>query len=144
MIARENNENLDDEIIGVDENLDNDDFPFDQELQNEDETELNIQQDGINMENTRSKNRVNLDLILDVPVELEIELGRKRVPLEEVLELEAGSILPLDKTADEPVNLYVNGTLIATGILITVDEQETLGFQVTNIVNRTKRIISLK
>jgi len=104
----------------------------------------NLDEDSSSLDEKGNKSQVNLELLLDMPVDLEIELGRKRVMLEKVLELETGTILTLDKTADDPINLYVNGTLIATGMLITIDEEDTLGFQVTSIVDRNKRIRSLE
>lgn len=115
-----------------------------EDTKNEDKSEVDI--DTIDTAKTQKERaQINLELIQDVPVDLEIELGRKRIPLEEVLELEQGSVVPLDKTIDDPIDLYVNGTLIARGMLITIDDDEdTLGFRITNIVGRTKRIKSLK
>ena len=114
--------------------------PLNKRIKSKGKSELDLDTNDATVKNTK----VNLDLILDVPVDLEIELGRKRMPLEEVLELETDSILLLDKKADDPVEVYINGTLIATGMLITVDERDTLGLQVIAIADRTKRIRSLE
>lgn len=113
-----------------------------EDTKSEEKSEIDI--DTIDTAKTQKERaRINLELIQDVPVDLEIELGRKRIPLEEVLKLEQGSVVSLDKTADDPIDLYVNGTLVANGMLITIDDEE-LGFQITDIVGRTKRIKTLK
>jgi len=141
--TEENNENTNStrsEIISDKDNLkENSSSLLNGNAKNGDESGLDVDSDTI-----KSKAQINLDLLLDVQVDLEVELGRKRVPLEQVLELETGSVLTLNKTADDPVDLYINGTLIANGMLITIDEEDTLGFQIVNIVDRTKRIKSLR
>ena len=65
----------------------------------------------------------NLDLILDVPVKLAVELGSCQMPMREVLELVVGSVVLLDKVADEPVQLSVNRKLVARGEVVVVDNR---------------------
>ena len=63
----------------------------------------------------------DMGLVLDIGVELTVELGRTRMPIRDVLALGAGAVLALDTLAGEPVNLLVNGTLIARGDVVVVD-----------------------
>lgn len=73
-----------------------------------------------------------LGMILDVPLKLTVELGRSRLPIHEILELTNGSILALEKLAGEPLDVLVNGKLIARGEAVVVNGN--LGVRVTEIV----------
>ena len=73
--------------------------------------------------NAPLENSSNLNLVLDVPVSLTIELGGCKLPMREVLQLNIGSIIQLDKPADAPVELSVNGKLIARGEVVVVDDK---------------------
>jgi flagellar motor switch protein FliN/FliY len=84
---------------------------------------------------------LNLDYILDVPTEITIELGHTRRRIDEVLKLGRGAVVPLNKLEGEPVDILVNNTLIARGVVIV--EGEKYGIRVTEIVDRTERIESL-
>ncbi len=66
--------------------------------------------------------KMNLDLLLDIPLEIVVELGRTKKKISEVLELTSGSIVELDKMAGEPVDVYVNNKLIAKGEVIVIEE----------------------
>jgi flagellar motor switch protein FliN/FliY len=66
--------------------------------------------------------KMNLDLLLDIPLEIVVELGRTKKKISEVLELTSGSIVELDKMAGEPVDVYVNGKLIAKGEVVVIEE----------------------
>jgi flagellar motor switch protein FliN len=74
----------------------------------------------------------DLRRLSDVPMELSVEIGRTRMTVGETLELRAGSLVTLDRLAGEPVDLLVNGTPIARGEVVVVDEQ--FGLRVTQIV----------
>jgi flagellar motor switch protein FliN/FliY len=74
----------------------------------------------------------NLSLVLDVPVSLTIELGRCQLPMKEVLQLNAGSVVQLDKSADAPVELSVNGKLIARGEVVVVEDR--FGVKITEVI----------
>jgi flagellar motor switch protein FliN/FliY len=74
----------------------------------------------------------NLNLVLDVPVRLTIELGSCQLPMKEVLQLNVGSVVQLDKPADAPVELNVNGKLIARGEVVVVEDR--FGVKVTEVV----------
>lgn len=79
-----------------------------------------------------------LDLIMDVPLKVTVELGRTRMQIRDVLELGKGSVVELDKLAGEPVDLLVNGKLIARGEVVVIDEN--FGIRVTDIVSPAERV----
>lgn len=74
----------------------------------------------------------NLDVLLDVPVNLTVELGSCQMPMRDVLQLTIGSVLQLDKLASAPVELYVNRKLIARGEVVVVEDR--FGIKITEIV----------
>lgn len=76
----------------------------------------------------------NLDMVLDVPVSLSVELGSTQLPMKDVLELGEGSVITLDKEADAPVELFVNGRLIARGEVVVVEDR--FGIKITEIVGK--------
>lgn len=71
---------------------------------------------------TPSSERTSLDLLRDVELELKIELGRTRMPLEEMMKLKSGSVVALDKLAGDPVDIYVNGRMIARGEVLVFND----------------------
>lgn len=83
-----------------------------------------------------------LDLVLDVPLRVTVELGRTRMQIRDVLELGKGSVVELDKLAGEPVDLLVNGKLIARGEVVVIDE--SFGIRVTDIVSPAERFSSFR
>jgi len=83
----------------------------------------------------------NLDLILDIPVRITVELGRTRKTIGEVLNMAPGSVVELEKMAGEPVDVLVNGKLVARGEVVVIDE--SFGVRVTEIVSKTERIRSM-
>ena len=74
----------------------------------------------------------NLNLVMDVPVSLTIELGSCQLPMKEVLQLNIGSVVQLDKPADAPVELSVNGKLIARGEVVVVEDR--FGVKITEVI----------
>lgn len=84
----------------------------------------------------------NIDLILDVPLEVSVVLGRSKMNIKDILELSNGSLIELDRLAEEPVEVLVNGKKIAYGEVVVVDEN--FGVRITNIVSSSERINSLK
>lgn len=83
-----------------------------------------------------------LELLLDVPLRVVVELGRAKMTLKQVLDLSIGSLLELDKLTGEPVDILVNGKLIAKGEVVVVDEN--FGVRITEIVTPRQRLYSLK
>jgi len=82
-----------------------------------------------------------IDLLLDVSLQVSVELGRTRMKISEILGLRAGSVIELDRLAGEPADILVNGTLIAKGEVVVVDEK--FGVRIIEVVSRAKRIASL-
>src|SRR5215472_18039145 len=85
---------------------------------------------------------VNLDVILDVPVTLSMEVGRTRVPIRNLLQLTQGSVVELDRAAGEPLDVFVNGTLIAHGEVVVVNER--FAIRLTDVVSPAERLRKLK
>lgn len=85
---------------------------------------------------------LNLDVILDVPVTLALEVGRARVPIRNLLQLNPGSVLELERSAGDPLDLYVNGTLIAHGEVVVVNDR--FGVRLTDVISPAERIRRLK
>lgn len=88
------------------------------------------------------KGEVNLDVILDVSVTLSMEVGRTRIPIRNLLQLNQGSVVELERAAGEPLDIYVNGTLIAHGEVVVVNEK--FGVRLTDIISPAERIRQLK
>ncbi|GAA4700824.1 flagellar motor switch phosphatase FliY [Brevibacillus fulvus] len=84
----------------------------------------------------------NLNLLLDIPLQVTVELGRTRKLIKEILELSAGSIIQLDKLAGEPVDILVNNKLIAKGEVVVIDEN--FGVRVTDIISQWDRVQKLQ
>lgn len=84
----------------------------------------------------------NLNLLLDIPLQVTVELGRTRKVIKEILELSAGSIIQLDKLAGEPVDILVNNKLIAKGEVVVIDEN--FGVRVTDIISQWDRVQKLQ
>lgn len=82
-----------------------------------------------------------IDLLLDISLQVTVELGRARMKIAEILGLRNGSVIELDRLAGEPADILVNGTLIARGEVVVVDEK--FGVRVIEVVSRAKRIASL-
>lgn len=80
----------------------------------------------------------NLGLLLDVEVPVSVEVGGARLRLREILELRSGSLVRLDKRADEPVDLRINGTLVARGEVVLIDD--CYGLRITQIVDPQQRV----
>ena len=87
-------------------------------------------------------NDANIGLILDVPLQVTVELGRTKKTIKEILELTNGSIVELDKLAGEPVDINVNGKLLAKGEVVVIDEN--FGVRITDIVSPEERASRLQ
>ncbi|MEQ1439323.1 flagellar motor switch protein FliN [Fontimonas sp. SYSU GA230001] len=85
---------------------------------------------------------VSLDVILDVPVTLSLEVGRTRIPIRSLLQLNQGSVVELDRQAGEPLDVFANGTLVAHGEVVVVNEK--FGIRLTDVVSPAERIRKLK
>jgi flagellar motor switch protein FliN len=88
-----------------------------------------------------SANR-RLEMLLDVPLELSVEIGRTRMSIQELLSLGPGSVIELDKVAGEPLDILVNGRLVARGEAVVVNDK--FGIRITDIVSPAERIARLR
>ena len=80
----------------------------------------------------------NLDLLLDVNLQVSVELGRAALKFREVLNLAPGSVVELDRQTSEPVDILVNGSLLATGEVVVVDDH--FAVRITKLLNRVERL----
>ncbi|SFU71401.1 flagellar motor switch protein FliN/FliY [Nitrosomonas eutropha] len=85
--------------------------------------------------------RNDIDMILDIPVQLTVELGRTRIAIKNLLQLAQGSVIELDGMAGEPMDVLVNGCLIAQGEVVVVNEK--FGIRLTDIITPSERIRKL-
>jgi flagellar motor switch protein FliN len=83
-----------------------------------------------------------LDLLLDVPLDLSVELGRARMSIQDLLNLSPGSVIELDKIAGEPLDFMVNGRLVARGEAVVVNDK--FGVRITDIISPSERIARLR
>ena len=84
----------------------------------------------------------NLDFILDIPLKVSVELGRAQVMIKDLLQIGQGSVLELDKLAGEPLEILVNGKLVAKGEVVVVNEK--FGIRLTDIISPAERIEKLR
>jgi flagellar motor switch protein FliN/FliY len=84
----------------------------------------------------------NLNMLLDIPLQVTVELGRTKRSVKEILELASGSIIELDKLAGEPVDILVNSRLIAKGEVVVIDEN--FGVRITDILSKADRLNNLR
>lgn len=86
--------------------------------------------------------RPELDVILDIPVTISMEVGRTPISIRNLLQLNQGSVIELDRLAGEPLDVLVNGTLIAHGEVVVVNEK--FGIRMTDVISPTERIKKLR
>jgi flagellar motor switch protein FliN/FliY len=85
---------------------------------------------------------LNLDVVLDIPVTLSMEVGRSRISIRNLLQLNQGSVVELERATGEPLDIYVNGTLIAHGEVVVVNDK--FGIRLTDVISPAERIRQLK
>jgi len=85
---------------------------------------------------------VKLDAILDIPVHISMEIGRTQISIRNLLKLNQGSVVELDRLAGEPMDVLVNGTLIARGEVVVVNEK--FGLRLTDIISPAERVKKLR
>ena len=100
--------------------------------------------DGVNNESaTRPQaGDANLDVILDIPVTLSMEIGRTRVSIQELLQLASGSVVELDRMAGDPLDVLVNGTLVARGEVVVVNDK--FGVRLNDVISPADRVQTLR
>ena len=97
----------------------------------------NLQDDSIAVDD-----EVNLDVILDIPVTIAMEIGRTTISIRNLLQLNQGSVVELDRLAGEPMDVLVNGTLVAHGEVVVVNEK--FGIRLTDVISATERLKKLR
>lgn len=110
------------------------------EQSEENNLQANDQDDESLLEAASIDNNANLDVILNIPVEVSLELGRAKMDLRDLLLLGQGSVVELERMIDEPLDVLVNGTLVAHGEVVVVDNK--FGIRLTDIVSPEKRVQS--
>lgn len=88
-----------------------------------------------------SMDNPDLDVILDIPVEIAMEVGKTSITIRNLLQLNQGSVIELDRLAGEPLDVLVNGTLIAQGEVVVVNDK--LGIRMTDVISTSERIKKL-
>ena len=89
-----------------------------------------------------SKDKVDLDVVMDVPVTLALEIGRAHVTIRSLLSYTQGSVIELERLAGEPLDVLVNGTLIAHGEVVVVNDK--FGVRLTDVVSPIERVKKLR
>ncbi len=84
----------------------------------------------------------NLDMLMDIPLKVSVELGHAKQTIKNILELSAGSVIELDKLAGEPVDILVNEKLVAKGEVVVIEE--SFGVRVMDIISQSDRLMKLK
>ncbi len=85
---------------------------------------------------------INLDVILDIPVNLSVEIGRVPVAISELLQYSKGSVVELERLVGDPLDVMVNGTLVARGEVVVVNDK--FGVRLTDVVSKAERVKNLK
>ena len=85
-----------------------------------------------------SDEELNMDVLLDVPVTLSMELGRTQINIRNLLQLNQGSVVELDRYAGEPLDILVNGTLIAHGEVVVINDK--FGIRITDVISLSERV----
>jgi flagellar motor switch protein FliN/FliY len=93
-------------------------------------------------ENDNANQTRRLDLLLDVPLDIAVELGRARMSIQDLLALGPGSVIELDKIAGEALDILVNDRLVARGEAVVVNDK--FGIRITDIVSQSERIARLR
>jgi flagellar motor switch protein FliN len=89
-----------------------------------------------------SREPARLDLVLNIPVRLSVELGRAEIPIREVVNVGRGSVIELDRSLGEPLDVRVNGVLIGHGEIVVIDEKR-LGLRFVDVVSQAERVTRL-
>lgn len=91
---------------------------------------------------TGQSSDINMDVILDIPVTISMEIGRTMINIRHLLQLNQGSVVELDRLAGQPMDVLVNGTLIAHGEVVVVNEK--FGIRLTDVISPSERVKKLK
>jgi flagellar motor switch protein FliN/FliY len=92
----------------------------------------------LNMGDVSDDSPQSIDFILDIPVQLTVELGRTKMPIKNLVRLTQGSVVPLNTNVSEPLDVYVNGTLVAKAEIVVI--QDKFGIRLTDIISPAERM----
>jgi len=92
----------------------------------------------LNMGDVSEDSPQSIDFILDIPVQLTVELGRTKMPIKNLVRLTQGSVVPLNTNVSEPLDVYVNGTLVAKAEIVVI--QDKFGIRLTDIISPAERM----
>ena len=96
----------------------------------------------VSQERTQADGSPDLDVILDIPVRISMEVGSTAITIRNLLQLNQGSVIELDRLAGEPLDVLVNGTLIAHGEVVVVNDK--FGIRMTDVISPSERIKKLR
>jgi flagellar motor switch protein FliN/FliY len=99
----------------------------------------NLTPDGVGLSPEAAR---NLELVMDIPIQLTVELGRTKMPIRNLLQLAQGSVVELNELAGEPLDVFVNGCLVAQGEVVVVNEK--FGIRLTDIITPSERLKKLR
>ena len=103
---------------------------------------MNLQELSDDKSTAQTAGNPELDVILDIPVSISMEVGSTSITIRNLLQLNQGSVIELDRLAGEPLDVLVNGTLIAHGEVVVVNEK--FGIRMTDVISPAERIKKLK
>jgi flagellar motor switch protein FliN/FliY len=95
-----------------------------------------------NLTDSGNDGDVNLDVVMDIPVSIALEIGRTQISIRNLLKLNQGSVVELDRLAGEPLDVLVNNTLVAHGEVVVVNDK--FGIRLTDVISRDERLKNLK
>jgi flagellar motor switch protein FliN len=101
-----------------------------------------FQELGAEATDSARRGETSLDVILDIPVTLSMEIGRSKISIQDLLQLARGSVVELDRMAGEPLDVLVNGTLVAHGEVVVVNDK--FGVRLSDVISPAERVNTLK
>ena len=137
----DNNSNEQDQADEWNQALEEQAIETDQQLQAEPEQLQQAKLENLQAENTMVDEDTNLSAILDIPVSLSVVIGQTKISIRNLLQLNQGSVVELDRLAGEPLDVMVNNTLVATGEVVVVNEK--YGIRLTDVVSKHDRVKQL-
>ncbi|MCH7696599.1 MAG: flagellar motor switch protein FliN [Proteobacteria bacterium] len=142
-MAEDNNSNEQDQDQADEWNqaLEEQAIETDQQLQAEPEQLQQAKLENLQAENTMVDEDTNLSAILDIPVSLSVVIGQTKISIRNLLQLNQGSVVELDRLAGEPLDVMVNNTLVANGEVVVVNEK--YGIRLTDVVSKHDRVKQL-
>ena len=113
-----------------------------EEAKNKEDGVRTAELEELNAEDFNDDDKRKLDAILDIPVTISMEVGRSQISIRNLLQLNQGSVVELERVAGEPLDVLVNGTLIAHGEVVVVNDK--FGIRLTDVISQSERIRKLR